>query len=180
MSRVEQPKERWFSNHRPSNRGGAAKSAVTPGGFSGGAISRDVWRLRGVVLGSVVGKPPLLGLQISGDSWRILGRSDQPRCLAAAPRCVGSVVGKPPLLGLLAARNRNFEPRHPPRANQYRPGSVKISGRSLLCPFSARSAAISPITLQNLNPWPEPPKASTTLGRLGSWSTMKSKFLVVS
>ena len=34
-------------------------------------------------------------------------------------------------------------------------------------PSSARSARISPITGQNLKPWPENPAATTTLGASG-------------
>src|SRR5439155_1638411 len=40
-------------------------------------------------------------------------------------------------------------------------------------PVSTRSARISPITLENLKPWPEHADATTTFEWSGRWSTMK-------
>ena len=43
----------------------------------------------------------------------------------------------------------------------------------LVSPLVAKSAIISPTTLQNLNPWPENPAAKKTFGKPGSASMMK-------
>jgi len=60
MSSGQQSKERWFSNHRPYNRGGAAKLYVFDVPWIAGNQPIEVWRLRRGGC-SVVGKPPLLG-----------------------------------------------------------------------------------------------------------------------
>jgi len=64
-----QPKERWFSNHRPSNRGGAAKYC----GSDGERFRTTVLGGFAALAGSVVGKPPLLGLPAAPD------RNAEPR-----------------------------------------------------------------------------------------------------
>ena len=74
-SHESQPKERWFSNHRPSNRDGAAK----PQGFDAEQSTRKIKTTRfadsAAFERSVVGKPPFLGPRAT------LHRNSEPRHL---------------------------------------------------------------------------------------------------